>query len=253
MLGDWGRSEWTSVDGTGLHAAVAGPDNGPSVVLVHGLGVSHRYFRPLARELASFAAVSAPDLPGFGRTPKPPRPLDVRGQSTALAGWLRATGRSGSVLVANSAGCQFVVDLACHSPQVLGPTVLVGPTFEKGHRTVRSQVWRLAVAGAKESPSLVPVLAQEYLVTGPRRFLASLRLFLDDAVEDKAPRVDVPVVVLRGEYDALAPRRWVDDLALRFPRAHAREVPDAGHALNWTAPTPVAAVVRELTGLPADP
>lgn len=241
------------MDGARVHAAVAGPDDGPSVVLVHGLGVSHRYFRPLALDLATDTAVSAPDLPGFGRTVGPPRALDVRGLSTALAGWLRATGRAGSVLVANSAGCQFVVDLACHAPDVLGPMVLVGPTFERGHRRVGTQAWRLTLAGAKESKSLVPVLAQDYLVCGPRRFLASLRLFLEDRIEDKASQVDVPVVVLRGEYDAIAPQPWVQDLVRRFPRAEAVEVPGVGHALNWTAPGPVAAAVRRLAGLPAPP
>ena len=253
MLGDWGGSEWTPVAGSRVHAAVAGPPGAPSVVLVHGLGVSHRYFRPLALDLATDTAVSAPDLPGYGRTRGPARALDVRELSTVLAEWLRATGRGGSVLVGNSAGCQFVVDLACHAPELMGPTVLIGPTFARGHRTVRSQVWRLLATGLKESPSLVPLLVQDYAVCGPLRFLASLRLFLEDRVEDKVPSVPVPVVVMRGEFDTLAPAGWVEDLVAGLPDAEAVEVPGVGHALNWTAPGPVAAVARRLRDLPPSP
>ncbi|PRZ02674.1 alpha/beta hydrolase family protein [Isoptericola sp. CG 20/1183] len=40
------------------------------MVLVHGIGVSERSFRPLAAELATDRQVSAPDLPGFGRSPR---------------------------------------------------------------------------------------------------------------------------------------------------------------------------------------
>lgn len=46
----------------------------PSVVLVHGIGVSSRYFGPLEQHLSRDAHVVAPDLPGFGRSHMPDRP-----------------------------------------------------------------------------------------------------------------------------------------------------------------------------------
>jgi pimeloyl-ACP methyl ester carboxylesterase len=113
------------------------------VVCVHGLGVSHRYFLPLARGLAADARIVAPDLPGFRRTRGPAHTLDVRGQSQALADWLGATGHEGALLLANSTGCQVVVDFATHSPQLLGPVVLVGPTFDRHARSVPRQWARL--------------------------------------------------------------------------------------------------------------
>lgn len=229
---------------------MAGPPGAPRVVLVHGLGVSHRYFRPLADDLAADRAVSAPDLPGFGLTPGPRRPLDVRGLSRCLAEWLRTTGRAGSVLVANSAGCQVVLDLAVHSPALLGPAVLVGPTFEAGRRSVAPQAARLLVAMTGEAPSLVPVLARDYLACGPLRFLRTLRLLLRDAPEDKAPALVLPAVVMRGSCDALAPEGWVTHLAGRMPDARVVEVPGVGHALNWSAPHEVARQARAL-GAPA--
>lgn len=49
-----------------------GPGKGrvPPVVLVHGLGLSHRYMIPLAEHLAQRYQVWLPDLPGFGDSGK---------------------------------------------------------------------------------------------------------------------------------------------------------------------------------------
>jgi len=61
----------------------------PAYVLLHGIGVSHRYLARLHLELArgtnrrnvqadaGAAAVYSFDLPGFGGTPRPARPVTV--------------------------------------------------------------------------------------------------------------------------------------------------------------------------------
>ncbi|MDH6466278.1 pimeloyl-ACP methyl ester carboxylesterase [Micromonospora sp. A200] len=128
-----------------------------------GLGCSHRYFLPLSRRLAPQARVVAVDLPGFGRTRGPRQPLDMRGLSEALADWLVATGHPGTPLVANSTGCQGVVDLAWHSPQLLGPVVLVGPTMDGRARSAGRQILRLIRDAGRERPALGLALARDYL------------------------------------------------------------------------------------------
>ncbi|PLS75628.1 MAG: alpha/beta hydrolase, partial [Actinobacteria bacterium] len=173
-MNGWDLSEFTPVAGTRVHAAVLGPADAPDVVCVHGLGCSHRYFLPFARSLAPAARVVAPDLPGFGRTKGPPDALDVRGLSRGLAEWLRVTGRQGAVLVANSTGCQVVVDMAVHAPELLGPVILNGPTIDRHARTAARQAGRLLVNGRFEPPSLGVIIASDYLRCGLRRYLATL-------------------------------------------------------------------------------
>src|SRR5213593_2730802 len=82
------ESRWLEVFGLGIHTRVGG--QGAPVVLVHGYGVSGRYMLPLARSLAPFVSVFAPDLPGYGRSQRPPSPLGVADLAAALAGWLDA-------------------------------------------------------------------------------------------------------------------------------------------------------------------
>ncbi len=86
--------------------------SGPPIVLVHGIAVSSRYMVPVAEELAPFASVHAPDLPGFGRSAKPRRTLTVPELARALLAWLDAAGLERPLLLGNSLGCQVVVDLA---------------------------------------------------------------------------------------------------------------------------------------------
>ena len=43
----------------------------PAVVLIHGIGVSHRYLRRLHGLLAETGDTYSIDLPGFGATPRP--------------------------------------------------------------------------------------------------------------------------------------------------------------------------------------
>ncbi|GAA2797856.1 alpha/beta hydrolase [Saccharopolyspora taberi] len=245
-MSGWDWAEFTAAAGTRVHAAVLGPSGAPDVVCVHGLGCSHRSFLPLARCLAPEFHVVALDLPGFGRTPGPRKPLDVRGLSAALASWLRATGRQGAPLVANSAGCQVIVDLAAHEPGLLGPVVLNGPTMDRRARSAARQLGRLIRNSPLEPPALVAVLARDYLDCGPRRLLATFRYLLDDPIERKLRHVRTPAVVVRGSRDPVAPRAWAQEVAAELPRGRYAEVPGAGHTLHFSAPAQLADIVRSL-------
>ena len=106
---------WVNVGGLRVHArAATGAANAdaPPVVLVHGLVVSSRYMIPLAERLAERNHVYAPDLPGFGRSDHPERPLDIVGLADALAGWMHAAGIASAVLIGNSLGCKIIADMA---------------------------------------------------------------------------------------------------------------------------------------------
>ncbi|WP_431879830.1 alpha/beta fold hydrolase [Amycolatopsis sacchari] len=236
--------ESTVVGGTPMHSGTLG--RGPSVVCVPGLGCSHRYFLPLARRLAPHAHISAPDLPGFGASPGPAEALDVRGLSLALAGWLRATRRGGSVLVANSAGCQVVADLAVHSPGLLGPVVFIGPTTDPHLRAWPRQALGLLADVPREHPALAPVVGLDYLKCGPRRFLATFRHVLRDPWEDKLPAVHTPTVVVRGTRDPLVSGKWAREATALLPAGRLVELPGKPHALNFSAPAETARIVLGL-------
>lgn len=55
----WGESKFTAAAGTRMHAAVLGSRPERPMSCVHGLGVSHRYFKPFTELLASSVRVTA--------------------------------------------------------------------------------------------------------------------------------------------------------------------------------------------------
>src|SRR5215213_12031128 len=113
------KSSWTMVNGLSMYARFSVEprlESRPAVVLVHGLVVSSRYMIPVAERLASYYRVYAPDLPGFGKSAKPPRALDMPELADFLDAWMQAISLESAVLIGNSMGCQVIAHLAVRHP-----------------------------------------------------------------------------------------------------------------------------------------
>lgn len=239
--------ERTLVDGVEVHARrVEGPGGRPPVVLVHGFVVSSRYFVPLLREMSVVAPTWAPDLPGFGRS----GPLPGRPSVPTLAGWLtrwiEARGLGPALLAANSFGCQIAVQAAVTRPDLVTGLVLNGPTIDPQARDLRRQTWRWLQTSRQESLLQAPVLVRDYVDFGLLRARTMMREVIDDRIEDKLPEVRQPTVVLRGEVDRIVPRPWAEEVVRLLPQGRLTTVPGGAHTVNFTHPTEMAAVVREL-------
>jgi 2-hydroxy-6-oxonona-2,4-dienedioate hydrolase len=218
---------------------------GESVLLLHGLGVSGRYFVPLARALAERNRhVIVPDLPGWGRSDRPPRPLGVGGAADVLAEFLDSSGHAALPIVANSFGCQVALMLAERRPDLVGPLILEGPTVDPRYRTWRLHAVRLALDSAREPPALWPILFSDYARMGFRRFAAVARAALEDRPEDRLPRLGSPVLVVRGERDAIATLEWASECASRAPHGSFATVRRAAHAAHFSHPLAVARLVE---------
>ncbi|HEX6202194.1 MAG TPA: alpha/beta hydrolase [Thermoanaerobaculia bacterium] len=228
-------------------------DDAPAFVLVHGLIVSGRYMMPLAVRLAETHAVLVPDLPGFGGSERPRRPLPVAGQAEALAGYLAAIGRPRVVLVANSFGCQVAARAMAAGAGPVERLVLVGPTIDAAARGVPRQLVRL-VASLPREPFEYPVLLVADLArVGLPRAVRAFRVALADRIEESLPQVAVPTLVVRGSRDPIVPRRWGEEVAALLPDGRLAEVDGGGHALNYSRPDELARLVRELAGRGVSP
>jgi pimeloyl-ACP methyl ester carboxylesterase len=219
--------------------------SGPPVVLVHGLAVSSRYFAPLIGELARTRTVVAPDLPGFGRSATPPRPLDIPELADALDEWLELSGVVPAPLVANSVGCQIAVDLAVRRPERLSRLILLGPTMDPSAPTILRQAARLALDTLREPPGLWVAETIDYLRMGPRRTIATARLALADPFAEKARRVPHPALVVRSGRDAIVSQEWAGRVARALPDGRLTVIPGEPHAAHWSAAADVARIVEE--------
>jgi 2-hydroxy-6-oxonona-2,4-dienedioate hydrolase len=240
------ESCWTRAGGFLLHARVSTvtPRHELPAVFVHGIGVGSPYMVPTMERLAPWHRAYALDLPGFGRSEKPPRTLDVPELADALAAWIDGRAVERPALVGNSFGCQVVVELAARGAGHARCLVLLGPTMDRLARNRRQQTLRWLSNARFERPAQLPLLIRDYAAAGLRRTLATFRCGLRDHIEEKLPRVTVPVLVMRGGRDPIVPQRWAEEVARLVPSGRLVVVPGAGHTLNFNAPDQTARVLR---------
>jgi 2-hydroxy-6-oxonona-2,4-dienedioate hydrolase len=218
------------------------PD-GPTVVLVHGLGVSGRYLLPTAARLAPRCRVLVPDLPGAGPSEKPAAAFDVIGLAAALEAWLDAVEVDRAAFVGNSLGCQTIVELAATKPERFDRLVLIGPTMDAAALTFGRQLGRLLLDATREPPTLVVLTAAEYLLAGIPRVVSTARAALRHPLEERLPDVQAPTLVVRGERDPIAPQAWAERVADLLPDGRLTVIPRAPHAPNYSAADALATVV----------
>jgi 2-hydroxy-6-oxonona-2,4-dienedioate hydrolase len=236
----------TKVDGLNLFAHVfttPAPTGGPTVVLVHGVIASSRYMLPTAIRLAPYGRVYVPDLPGYGRSGKPARALEVPELADSLVTWLRRLHLERATFVGNSFGCQVVADLAARHPACVDRVVLFGPTVDPSARGMLHLGLRLLRDAPRERLSLLPIQGRDLLRLGPARAYGAVQAMLRDHIEDKLPFVRAPTLVVRGGRDPLVSQRWVEEMVRLLPAGSQVTIPDAPHAANYSAPTRLVEVI----------
>ena len=236
-----GRILW--LDGT--PAADPESTEGPAYVLIHGIGVSHRYMARLHAGLAASAPTFSLDLPGFGGTPKPGHQLQVEDYGAFIAEALAARGIDSYILVGHSMGAQFAIEAALYAPERVQRLVLMGPVVDSRHKNGFQQSLALTLDGLlRESASSNWIVVSDYFRCGPRWYLTEVPVMMQYPTEKRLAGVTAPVLVLRGSRDQVAGPEW----SLRLSRcvAYGRlvEISGVGHVAQHMRPKAVADAIR---------
>ena len=226
-------ARWRLTPRAGRPSAVTGPRT--RLVLVPGLGLDGRSSARLRRLVSADVVL----LPGMGRRAAVP-PLDE------LADRLRgALGPGPVVLVGHSQSCQVVAAAAEGDPRVQA-VVLVGPTTDPRLRSPAGLVRRWLGTAVREPWRIFPLVLVQWLTTGPRAMRQLWRQAAPDRIEDRLPRLRVPVTLVRGTRDRLCPHDWAARLAAAAPGGRLVEVPGAAHLVVTTHPAAVARLLAPL-------
>jgi pimeloyl-ACP methyl ester carboxylesterase len=230
---------------------------GEPFVLLHGLASSNRYWGDM-EPLAARHHVIAPDLLGFGRSPKP---NDIAyAPAEHLAALRPALRRAGGPfrLLGHSLGSLIALNYAVEYPEDVTSLVLVslpvlgdcawGHTLDGGmsswHRfTVHSGPGQrlmgagmLAVrplwhyAGPRLRRQVPPDACRDALSATWTSYWRSLEeVVYGTNVPSLITRVQAPVLLIHGPRDSIAPIGPVRGLATANPRLRLIEIPGAGH------------------------
>jgi pimeloyl-ACP methyl ester carboxylesterase len=228
--------------------SLAGPAGspGPVFVLLHGIGMSHRYYRRLQVLLARHGDTHAIDLPGFGGTPTPDRQLSIADYAGHIAATLEKMGVSRAVVIGHSMGTQFATELAVQYPDMASHVVLLGPVVDPARRTVRQQTLALGLDGLRESPLRNAIVLSDYARSGLRWYLTELPVMMAYKLQAQVALVSQPVLVVRGSRDPVAPRPWCEKLAATAPNGRFLEIPGTPHVVQQGGAARTASGILDL-------
>jgi pimeloyl-ACP methyl ester carboxylesterase len=227
-----------------LHYLEAG--SGLPLVLIHGLASNAardwgRAIAPLSRRFHIYA----PDLPGFGRSERPPAAdYGIPMQVAAVRDFMRAVGLTRARVAGISMGGWIVSRLAAEHPELVerlvvvaaagmrpdGPPIPVEVLFPRDEEDVR----RL-VAAVRQNAPLPPSFVARDILSRRRREEWIIRRAVDsmaqgrDWLDGTLERADMPVLVVWGREDRLIPVAYAKELQAEFPRAELAVLDGCGH------------------------
>jgi pimeloyl-ACP methyl ester carboxylesterase len=152
-----GEGRTVDLDGPVHYVDFGGPENGPVVVLVHGLGGSHLNWDLLAPLLTERARVYALDLPGFGRSEPGARRASVSANAATLGRFLAEVVREPAVLIGNSMGGMISILVTGERPETVTGLVLLDPAIPGPRRALDPLVALMFAIYA------VPVVGERFL------------------------------------------------------------------------------------------
>lgn len=224
------------------------------VVALHGWARSGQDFAPVFGPGSGWQAggVLAIDLPGFGSSPPPERPVGSPELAEAVAGALEALGIRQPVLVGHSLGGRVALRLAEQRPEMVGGMVLCGapvvrlpgsrPRPPLGYRLGRF-LGRLGLLGEARLESL----RQRYGSEDYRRASGVMRDSLVRLVNEDygsalaaLRSLPCPVELVWGEQDSAVPLAVAAAIRETVPRAVLTVLPGVGHLVPQERPGALA-------------
>jgi pimeloyl-ACP methyl ester carboxylesterase len=276
-----------SADGTELHAEVFGPDDRPTIVLIHGWTEALRYWALVIRELVPEFRVVAFDLRGHARSgpavaddyslerfgedvqavleatvPEGELPI-VGGHSLggmSIAAWAEHhdTARaSGAALLFTGLGDlvanQLLVALTRLTQPFSDPLarrVFFGARIQlpRYSTPLSYALFRYIAFGPDATPALVAFYERMVTRCAPDVRAAAGLAMADMELHPALARLTVPTLVMAGAEDRLTPPSHARRIASELPQLQALiELPDTGHMGPLERPREVANALKNLS------
>lgn len=255
----------------GIPLAYRDAGQGPTVLLLHSAGASHRQWRGLIDLLALRFRVIAPDLPGHGFTPPLPNPArrNREGNAELIAALVAHIGEPFHLVGHSYGGAVALHTALAWQDRLLSLTVAEPSAFELLRQAGEHTAWaeiedvarrHVALARQGELDWAADVfmgywIGAEAWAAMPRERREAVRATMD-TIADGWPDIytaatplaayrnlTVPTLLLRGARTSYAANRVVEVLHHNLPRHELVEIEDAGHMAPLTHAVPFNALV----------
>ncbi len=230
------------------------------MLLIHGNFAGKSWWRELLEAPPSDHRLIAPDLPGFGASPRDEnfRP-HIPGYARSLVRFLDHLGIERPVLVGHSFGTAVAIELALTAPERFPAMMLLSPVpldglhtprylepFLEGYRSDRRGLRRaLKRTMRTRTPPYLDELVDEAGMMHPANFSGNARLISDWRMDGQLRGYTNPVLVVSGDRDTIVPPSSAEATARAFPQGAYTSIHNVGHSPQVEAPEKV----RELLSI----
>jgi pimeloyl-ACP methyl ester carboxylesterase len=225
---------------------------GPTVLLIHGSGVSAGYWVNQLLGLGRALRVVAIDLPGHGAS-DPIEGASIEAYAEATAQFLQLLGASPVIVAGHSLGGAVAIALAARHPDAVAGLVLLSSCAKLPPVDNSWERWLPYLPGALRkvlffsmakkilfapgsSSRAVSLGMQELRSCRPETILQDVLAARTMDLTDQATRLKVPALLLCGSRDRLTPPALSEQLGVLIPRARLRTIEGAGHMLLLEEP-----------------
>ena len=229
----------------GLHwIAYEEHGSGPPVLLIHGLGVSARYWRPVIGPLATQFRVFALDVLGFGGS-QPAAPFTLSAAAVTIRSWLDVAGLERVDVVGHSMGGHIAAALAANAGDRVRRLVLAAPATAPVRIRLRDAPLRLLSAIRYLPPRLIPLVLRDVWRAGPSTMSRAAAQVSRTSLMHEVHRIGAPTLIIWGAHDHLYSVSTGEALAREIPDARLVVLPHAGHNIMWNEPAQFATLVAD--------
>ena len=233
------------IDGHKMHYYLRGPENGTPIVLIHGLGGRSEDWLSLAPYLVKAGyRVYTPDLLGFGGSDEPADfSYSIPDQARLVVQFFDAMGLQQPDLAGWSMGGWIVQKVAVDHPERVHRLVLMDSVglhmqpdwdTELFTPTTPAELDKLDALLMPHPPTLPAFLSGDILRTSAhsswviKRALASM-LTGKDVMDAQLPALKMPVLILWGDMDHIAPLSEGQAMHALIPQSRLEIAPGCGH------------------------
>jgi len=239
-----------------------------AVLLIHGFPFDHLLWRHQLAALSRWRCI-APDLPGAGTSPgfDSPDAYSMSSYATFLVGILDQLKVRQAVICGLSMGGYIAFELlrrfpervraailcntkaAADSPEAKrGRDALAAKAQDEGARAVAAELVPKVIARAtrERQPDVVKEVTEMIARQPVPGIVGALRALRERP--DSTPllaAIRVPVLVVAGDDDQIAPAAGMQELARTIPGARFALVPDAGHVAPLEQPITVSSALSD--------
>ena len=254
--------EVTAPDGAQTGARCAG-DAGPALIFVHGVGSTAAIWDAQLDALESEYRCCAVELRGNGALRDPdPALISREGFAKDVLAVASAAGIEDFTLVGCSLGGVVAFELYRTVPERFDAAVIAGSfaAYPSGQAYADGVIAAVREAGdmatfakiraAKLSmpPDRERVTIEQMACKSVPSYVASTQATWTGDYRDLLPKIGVPVLVVCGERDVVAPYALSQEIAMGIPGARVEVIENAGHVCNADAPAAFNALLAEFLG-----